>query len=147
MRVDTTRRKTVGRRIQRARRRAGYRSAKAFADALPVSENSVAKAESGADTVGDTVFVAIETALGWPEDCITRYIETGDESLLPSATEAEPVDPSRYPDWLNVDDEKERKVWDLDLSVEDRWFFIQAHRLRNPPPPPSSEPGSNTRSA
>ncbi|PXY21161.1 hypothetical protein BAY60_27220 [Prauserella muralis] len=34
--------------------------------------------------MGEATFVAIEGGLKWPDDCITRYLETGDESLLPS---------------------------------------------------------------
>lgn len=78
------RRKTLGRRIKRARQRAGYRSQKAFAEAIGVAESGVAWAESGNDrvAVGGKVFAAIEDGLGWPEDCITRYLKTGNESLL-----------------------------------------------------------------
>lgn len=76
-------RKTVGRRIKRARQAAGYRSQRAFAEAIGVAEASVARAETGDERIGDTVFGAIELGLGWPEDCIARYLETGDESVLP----------------------------------------------------------------
>lgn len=76
------RRKTLGRRIYRARRKAGYRSQRAFAEAIGVSEASVANAERGSATVGNSVFSAIEDGLNWAEDCIQRYLETGDETLL-----------------------------------------------------------------
>lgn len=76
------RRKTLGRRIYRARRKAGFRSQKTFAEKLRISEASVANAERGSSSVGDAVFTAIEDGLGWPEDSIAHYLESGDESLL-----------------------------------------------------------------
>lgn len=101
------RRKVLGRRIKRARRRAAYRSQAAFAAAIGINETSVARAETGYERVGDAVFEAIETGLGWAEGCIAVYLETGDESVLappvsvpPEPTpadpepEPEPVDPA-----------------------------------------------------
>lgn len=76
------RRKLLGRRLARARRKAGYRSQRALAGAIGISENSVANAERGADGVGDSVFTAIETGLGLPEEISKRYIDTGDDALL-----------------------------------------------------------------
>lgn len=78
-----TRRKTLGRRIRRARVAAGYRSQKAFARAIGVHERSVAGAEGGEERTGDNVFAAIEAGLGWPADSATQYLETGELSLLP----------------------------------------------------------------
>lgn len=82
------RRKTLGRRIKRARQRAGFTSQRAFAQAVGVDTTSVANAETGGEqiAVGGKVYAAIEDALGWPEDSTTRYLETGDESHLPSPT-------------------------------------------------------------
>lgn len=82
-RVDP-RRNAVGKRIQRARRRAGFRSQKVFAEALGLHESSVANAERGDESVGARVFDLIEARLGWPEGCISEYIDTGDEAVLPS---------------------------------------------------------------
>lgn len=94
-----SRRKTLGRKIKRARQVAGYSSQKAFADAIGVSETSVANAERGSELVGagDKVFVAIEIGLSWPEDCTLRYLETGDERVFV----ADPVEVAAAPDDIN----------------------------------------------
>lgn len=84
--MQKERRDFVGRRIKRERRQAGFRSQRAFADALGIHETSVARAETGDERVGDAVFTAIETRLNWPADSIARYLETGDEALLAPAT-------------------------------------------------------------
>ncbi|MCI2421472.1 helix-turn-helix domain-containing protein [Saccharopolyspora sp. K220] len=76
------RRKTLGRRIKRARLGAGYRSQKSFAEAIGVSENSVARAEIGDERVGQSVFLAIEGGLGWTESAISVFLDTGDEATL-----------------------------------------------------------------
>lgn len=90
------RRKTLGRRIKRARLRAGYRSQKAFADEIGISENSVARAETGDERVGESVFVAIESGLPWwPDNSIERFLETGDDSLLPVNPTTSEVDQHR----------------------------------------------------
>ena len=79
------RRKVLGKRIYRGRRKAGHRSQRAFAESIGLSESSVANAERGSDSVGASVFTAIEDGLGWPEGSIASYLETGDEDALPSA--------------------------------------------------------------
>jgi hypothetical protein len=78
------RRKLLGRRIKRDRMRAGFPSQRAFAQAIGVDTSGVAYAESGSGRVGvrGKIFSAIEDCLGWPEDSIALYLETGDESLL-----------------------------------------------------------------
>ena len=76
------RRKTLGRRISRHRRAAGHRSARAFADAIGISEGSVAHAESGSPRTGRRVYDAIEAGLDWPEGSIQRYLDTGDEQAF-----------------------------------------------------------------
>lgn len=88
------RRRTVGRRIKRARQRLGHGSQQAFADAIGVEKSGVSYAESGRDRIAidGKIFGAIEDGLGWPEDCISRYLKTGDESLLPAS---EPEDARR----------------------------------------------------
>lgn len=93
------RRKVLGRRIKRARRRAAYRSQAAFAAAIGINETSVARAETGYKSIGDAVFQAIETGLGWAEGCIAVYLETGDESVLapPAAVPAEQAPPEPMP--------------------------------------------------
>ncbi|WP_435583344.1 helix-turn-helix domain-containing protein [Amycolatopsis thermoflava] len=88
---EEDRRKFVGRRIKRARRRAGYRSQKAFADVIGLAENSVARAEIGDPRVGEAVFEAIEDGLEWPPDTIAQYLETGDETVLPKAAASTPA--------------------------------------------------------
>lgn len=88
--VMDQRRKTVGRRIKLSRLAAGYRSQRAFAEAIDKNETSVARAETGDERVGDGVFGSIESGLGWPEDCISRYLATGDESVLPPSRSGEP---------------------------------------------------------
>ena len=93
------RRKTLGRRIYRARRKAGFRSQKAFAQALGISEASVANAERGSDSVGDAVFTAIEDGLKWPEECIARYLETGEERYLPGSQAQSEPSPLDNPDY------------------------------------------------
>ncbi len=69
---------------------AGYDTQLAFANALGISEGSVANAERGASRVGNKVFTKIEGKLGWPNICM-RYIETGDESLLPGEPDFEDI--------------------------------------------------------
>lgn len=107
----------------RARRALGYKSAKKFADAIGISESSVANAESGRESVGEGVFMDIETALRWPEDCITRYIETGDESVLPSVSSPTPAEGEPRDSW-------ERKlVQDFpDMSLQRRLELFRMHR-------------------
>jgi transcriptional regulator with XRE-family HTH domain len=80
------RRKYLGRRIKRARQRLGYDSQQSFADTIGVDKSGVSYAESGGDriAVDGKIFAAIEDGLSWPEDCISRYLKTGDESLLPA---------------------------------------------------------------
>lgn len=97
------RRKAAGRRIYRARLRAGYRSQRAFAQKIGVHEGSVAHAERGDPRIGDSVFAAIEDGLGWPEDSILNYIKTGEP--LPSVEddaepESETVSPEVMAAWL-----------------------------------------------
>jgi hypothetical protein len=80
-----TRRKILGKRIQRDRMRAGYLSARAFADAITerygkISERSVAGAETGEERIGRKVLGKIEEFLGYPNFSFTRFLETGDES-------------------------------------------------------------------
>lgn len=81
--VTRERRKTIGRKIKRARLEAGYRSQRAFAAALGVDESSVGHAESGSARIGigSTVFMTIEIELGWPDGCIERFFETGELEL------------------------------------------------------------------
>lgn len=149
-------RKFAGRRIKRARVAAGYKSQKAFADAIGVSENSVAHAETGSERIGDTVFGAIEAGLRWPEDCISQYLETGDESLLPSRAATTPprngshTPADHYPSDLR-DDPVERKLWDIEeLDDASKWRHIYAYRTeadiarRIVALQPTSEPNSGT---
>lgn len=145
-------RKFAGRRIKRARVAAGYKSQKTFADAIGVSENSVAHAETGSERIGDTVFGAIEAGLKWPEDCISQYLETGDESLLPSRKGLQATTTAdHYPADLR-DDPVERKLWDIkDLDERSRWRHIYAHRTEAElahriaqQQPPLQPPGEST---
>lgn len=62
---------------------AGHRSQRSFAEAIGVSETSVANAERGSDLVGALVYGAIEVGLKWPEDSTTRYLETGRDEDMP----------------------------------------------------------------
>jgi len=96
------RRKILGRCIKRARRRAGYRSQRAFADQIGFNETSVARAETGDERVGDAVFQAIEIGLGWTEGCITTYLETGDETVLSSRSQP-PVESEPEPESVDPD--------------------------------------------
>jgi transcriptional regulator with XRE-family HTH domain len=80
------RRKELGRKIQRARRKAGYRSQKAFAAAIGISEASVAYAESGNNRAGPAVYESIEHGLKWADGYTTRYLEFGDQPTVPSET-------------------------------------------------------------
>jgi transcriptional regulator with XRE-family HTH domain len=82
VRMADARRKAIGKRLQRARRAAGFRSQLAFAARVGVSESSIAQVESGSDRPGPGMFTAIEVALGLPEDIFVRYLETGDDDLL-----------------------------------------------------------------
>jgi transcriptional regulator with XRE-family HTH domain len=106
------RRKIVGNRIKRARRLAGYRSQRAFAKALGIHETSVARAETGDDRIGTSVFTAIEAKLHWPDDCIARYLESGDERHLPSG-----------------DDDRaapQRPLTPLELAVKNLYYALLA---------------------
>lgn len=76
------RRKVVGRRIKRDRRKAGFTSQRNFAEAIGASETAVAYAETGDPRVGVKTFALIEDGLGWPDDSITRYLNTGDETVF-----------------------------------------------------------------
>lgn len=62
-----------------------------FAEALGISEASVANAERGDTRVGKKVYDAIEDGLGWPEGSTAAYLATGDETLLPGAKAPQPV--------------------------------------------------------
>lgn len=84
------RRKNVGRRIKRARRVAGYTSQKGFAEFIGASETMVAYAETGSDRVGVKTYGLIEDGLGWPEESISTYLDTGDETVFRHA-EPEPA--------------------------------------------------------
>lgn len=118
-----TRRKTVGRRLARARRAAGHRSQAAFAAAIGVHETSVARAESGQAKVGADVFTRIELGLRLPDDIITRYIETGDANLLERITYP-PVDPA--PDSPAESNEDE------ELAGEDPSFLETIRKVLEP---------------
>ncbi|WP_027946563.1 helix-turn-helix domain-containing protein [Amycolatopsis taiwanensis] len=117
------RRKALGRRIKRARVRAGYRSQKAFADAIGISENSVARAEIGDERIGDKVFAAIEDGLGWGEYVVAEYLETGDESIFtdsePAPEPAEPARPSR--DELLMRYRQLEGVMEIVVEEQRRW--------------------------
>lgn len=87
------RRVAVGKHVQRSRRNyAGIKSQRKFAEALDISEGSVANLERGADTVGDPTFEAAEAYLKWPLGAIRHYVETGESRIpdLASETTAEP---------------------------------------------------------
>lgn len=132
------RRKELGRRIQRARRRATYRSQASFAAAIGVAEASVARAETGDRRVGAAVFEAIEVGLGWAEGCIATYLETGDESVLAppvlasAASElSEPVDlAAPILDELHDLDEAEYDLEFADQLLEARVRMIKKYRER-----------------
>jgi transcriptional regulator with XRE-family HTH domain len=82
------RRRAAGQQIKAARRRAGHRSQRAFADAIGVHESSVANAERGDESVGDAVFQAIEAGLGWAPGSIRAYIDGDERVALPGAVVA-----------------------------------------------------------
>ena len=86
------RRRTVGRRIKRERQRRGYSSQRAFAKAIGIDASSAAYAESGDERIAirGKVFAAIEDHFGWPEDSITRYLETGEEADLEALKPPQP---------------------------------------------------------
>lgn len=113
-----------------------------LAAATGLSVSVISLAERGRK-VDDQTLLGIEVGLKWPTESTLDFLRTGDETVF----ETSEPEPSHYPDWLNVDDSTERQLWDLDLPEADRWWFIQAHRLRGMSPPPSSEPGSNAQSA
>lgn len=116
---EEDRRKTVGRRIKRARRRAGHRSQKAFAAAIDMAESSVARAETGDPRVGAATFEAIEDGLEWPEGSIASYLETGDEAVFTSG----PTRAAEPPDELR--DDTERKLWAItELPPDARWSYV-----------------------
>lgn len=120
------RRKIVGQRIKAARRAAGYKSARAFARAVRLSESSIANAERGADSVGSGVYLDIETGLGWPTGTIARYLDTGEPDDLPpvkpaTATPAEP-------DLLDPQDDMERQIVESSLSKREKRRLVASYR-------------------
>lgn len=124
--MDDTR-KTVGQRIKAARRAAGYKSARAFAAAIGISESSIANAERGSSRVGEGVVMDIESALGWPGGSIHRAINTGDMAQLEVSRRDEPDLYSH-----EIRDSFEREVYELDtLPEQERWRVIVEHRQRH----------------
>ena len=122
------RRKTVGKRLARARRAAGFRSQAAFATAIGVSEGSVARAESGSELVGAEVFTRIEIGLHLPAEVVTQYIETGEASLLAEISyDRAPSAPAESPDSA-LDEEASQRFaviknlfdsWDVPMTPQD----------------------------
>lgn len=115
-----TRRADLGRKIARARRAAGYRSQRAFADACGIGEKSVADVERGSDRPGIATYDAIARVLGWPEGAIGRYLDTGDPADLDRLRADEPT--------VDDADDRERRLAELErLAVE---LERQAQHLR-----------------
>lgn len=107
-----TRRKKLGKRIQRDRMMAGYDSARAFAEAITarytkISERSVAGAETGEERVGRKTYGLIEKALGYSTGSFALYLETGDEAVLServtSPAPRRPDQPRRLIDMTRAD--------------------------------------------
>lgn len=118
------RRRALGRHIKRVRRAAGYRSQKAFAEAIGVHESSVANVERGDERVGEIVFDAIERGLKWPPGCMAAYLETGAVGILPGELTPAPTGPE-------LRDDIERQLWAItDLTEDERWVYIDLHRAR-----------------
>jgi DNA-binding XRE family transcriptional regulator len=107
-----TRRKEVGKHIKAARRRKGYRSQAAFAEAIGVHESSVAFAETGSSRTGSSVYGAIEDGLEWPTGSILAYID-GRQGYLPGAPEpaAELGSSDSENELTFTVTEKDRKRW------------------------------------
>jgi transcriptional regulator with XRE-family HTH domain len=118
-----SRRKIVGRRIKATRRAAGYKSARAFATAIGLSESSIANAERGAESVGLGAYLDIETGLGWPDGCILRYLDSGDIAELPSRTGSVP----RADEWEPRDD-MERKIMNSSLPRGEKRDLVRGYR-------------------
>lgn len=79
------RRKKLGDFIRVDREWRGYKSRKAFGDAVGLSERSIAAVERGED-VGRKVLNAVERGLDMPLNAAVQFIESGDVSLLQRAT-------------------------------------------------------------
>lgn len=129
------RRKLLGKRIKKARRWAGYRSQAKFADAIGLSESSVANAEIGSERVGMDAYGQIEAGLPqWPDGTIERFLATGDLSLLPEVGEHRPRELAQQPDDRELPeggllDTAERKFWAIDeLSPTERRGYIYQYR-------------------
>lgn len=121
-------RKEIGQRIKAARRAAGHKSARTFAQALGISESSVANAEIGSTRVGEGVYMDIESGLGWPTGSIQHALENEDLSGLRAD---QPQRATLYRRVVNEADEFERQVIALDdIPLETRWETIFAHRER-----------------
>lgn len=130
-------RKSIGQRIKAARRAAGYKSARAFATAIGVSESSIANAEIGSDRVGMGVYMDIETGLDWPTNSIRQALET--ENLEDLQPRPKQTGPDLYARELR--DEFEEQIWSLKAQPEEtRWAFIFDRRQRN-----AAQPGSGPR--
>lgn len=117
-------RKILGRRIKAARRAAGYKSARAFAAAIGVSESSVATAEIGSHRVGMGVLMDIETGLEWPRGSIERFLESGDLAELPSHVVGRADEKLVQPR-----DSFEREIMDSNLDLESKVHWIRRHRI------------------
>ncbi|TKG61303.1 hypothetical protein [Prauserella endophytica] len=119
-----TRRKTLGRRIKAARRAAGHKSARSFADAIGVSESSVANAEIGSERVGEGVYLDIESGLGWPTGCIRSYLETGEIDKLPSGVAV--ATPKR--DEMEPQDDYEEMIINSSLARREKLKLLRGYR-------------------
>lgn len=109
----------------------------ALADRAGVGRRTVVAVEAG-DKVSSLTLRKIELALELDTGSIDAFL-VGRIHSLDEVASVEREAPE-------LRDDVERQLWDLDLPEADRLWFIQAHRLRGMPPP-SSEPGGNTRTA
>ncbi|HEX5405304.1 MAG TPA: helix-turn-helix domain-containing protein [Pseudonocardiaceae bacterium] len=93
------RRKILGRRLRRARERLNL-TQRDVADQIGVDAKSISNVERGSERVGigGKLLNRYEDVVGWPEETIVRFMDTGDESAFEaSATSRWPIEPLN--DW------------------------------------------------
>jgi transcriptional regulator with XRE-family HTH domain len=141
------RRKKLGKIIRRAREGAGYRSQRAFAAALGVSERSVAAVERG-EKAGETVLGLIEDNL-FPGGSVWAFLQSGDDALLlrpPVGTSRGQAEAERIANLSRAELLEEADGYDQSLGegAGDEWmaWAMDVRRRMKAKPRGTNEPSS-----